>query len=162
MLRVTTIHASSAANTAAYYTQYLTAAPGEVPGVWSGGRRPVSACRAPSRRSRWSCCCRAVTPYRGHRSAASLSIVSPVMVGWCKAVSGFDATFSAPKSLSVWWGLTGDRRLLEAHDVAVDGSARASGAVRVDDADPPRWWPVASGHGRVDDGDVPPDDVAGR
>ena len=37
-----------------------------------------------------------------------------------KAVSGFDATFSAPKSLSVWWGLTGDRRLLEAHDVAVN------------------------------------------
>jgi conjugative relaxase-like TrwC/TraI family protein len=37
-----------------------------------------------------------------------------------RAVSGFDATFSAPKSLSVWWGLTGDRRLLEAHDVAVN------------------------------------------
>ena len=36
-----------------------------------------------------------------------------------KAVSGFDATFSAPKSLSVWWALTGDHRLLEAHDVAV-------------------------------------------
>ena len=36
MLRVTTLHASSAAATAAYYAQYLTAAPGEVPGVWSG------------------------------------------------------------------------------------------------------------------------------
>ena len=36
-----------------------------------------------------------------------------------KAVAGFDATFSAPKSLSVWWALTGDQRLLEAHDVAV-------------------------------------------
>ncbi len=36
-----------------------------------------------------------------------------------RAVSGFDATFSAPKSLSVWWALTGDMRLLEAHDVAV-------------------------------------------
>ena len=35
------------------------------------------------------------------------------------AVSGFDATFSAPKSLSVWWALTGDHRLLEAHDIAV-------------------------------------------
>ena len=79
-----------------------------------------------------------------------------------QAVSGFDATFSAPKSLSVWWALTGDHRLLEAHDVAVDRGARASGAVRVDDPDPPRWWPAASGHGRVDDGDVPPDDVAGR
>ena len=36
-----------------------------------------------------------------------------------RAVAGFDATFSAPKSLSVWWALTGDHRLLEAHDVAV-------------------------------------------
>ena len=36
MLRVTTLHAASAAATAAYYAQYLTAAPGEVPGVWSG------------------------------------------------------------------------------------------------------------------------------
>ncbi len=36
-----------------------------------------------------------------------------------RAVSGFDATFSAPKALSVWWALTGDARLLEAHDVAV-------------------------------------------
>jgi conjugative relaxase-like TrwC/TraI family protein len=33
-----------------------------------------------------------------------------------RAVAWFDATFSAPKSLSVWWALTGDDRLLEAHD----------------------------------------------
>ena len=79
-----------------------------------------------------------------------------------RAVSGFDATFSAPKSLSVWWALTGDHRLLEAHDVAVDGGAGASGAVRVDDPDPLQRRPPASGHERVDDGDVPPDDVAGR
>jgi hypothetical protein len=36
MLRVTTLHTSSAAATAAYYADYLTAAPGEVPGRWSG------------------------------------------------------------------------------------------------------------------------------
>jgi conjugative relaxase-like TrwC/TraI family protein len=35
------------------------------------------------------------------------------------AVAGFDATFSAPKSLSVWWALTGDEGLLDAHDTAV-------------------------------------------
>ena len=34
-------------------------------------------------------------------------------------MAGFDATFSAPKSLSVWWALTGDAGLLEAHDLAV-------------------------------------------
>ena len=36
-----------------------------------------------------------------------------------RAVAGFDATFSAPKSVSVWWALTGDPGLLEAHDLAV-------------------------------------------
>jgi conjugative relaxase-like TrwC/TraI family protein len=120
MLRVTTLHASSAANTAAYYTQYLTAAPGEVPGVWCGrqatalgvsgvveeeplelllsGRDPVSA-----------------TPL-GRELVDRVTRDGRVV----KAVSGFDATFSAPKSVSVWWGLTGDVRFLEAHDVAVN------------------------------------------
>ena len=36
MLRVTTLYASSATATAAYYTHYLAQAPGEEPGVWSG------------------------------------------------------------------------------------------------------------------------------
>jgi conjugative relaxase-like TrwC/TraI family protein len=36
-----------------------------------------------------------------------------------EAVAGFDATFSAPKTVSVWWGLTQDERILEAHDAAV-------------------------------------------
>ncbi len=36
-----------------------------------------------------------------------------------RAVSGFDATISAPKSLSAWWAVTGDQRLLDAHDTAV-------------------------------------------
>ena len=38
MLRVSTIRASSAGTSAKYYTRYLTGAPGEVPGVWSGGQ----------------------------------------------------------------------------------------------------------------------------
>ena len=122
MLRVTSLHASSAATTAAYYAQYLTAAPGEVPGVWSGrqaaglglsgtvdvealelllsGRDPVSG-----------------TPL-GRELLDRFTSDGRVI----KAVSGFDATFSAPKSLSVWWALTGDRRLLEAHDVAVSAA----------------------------------------
>ena len=36
MLRVTTLYASSAAASAGYYTQYLTDAPGEQPGIWCG------------------------------------------------------------------------------------------------------------------------------
>ena len=37
-----------------------------------------------------------------------------------KAVAGYDATLSAPKSLSVLWALTGDEGFAECHDVAVD------------------------------------------
>ena len=44
MLRVTTLHASSAAATACYYAQYLTQAPGEEPG-----------CGPADRPSRWAC-----------------------------------------------------------------------------------------------------------
>ena len=46
-------------------------------------------------------------------------------------MAGFDATLSAPKSLSVWWALTGDEGLAECHDVAVRGGRRrSSGSVR--------------------------------
>ena len=122
MLRVTTLHASSARATAEYYAKYLTAAPGEVPGEWSGrqaaglglsgtvdvealelllsGRDPVSG-----------------TPL-GRELLDRYTADGRVV----RAVSGFDATFSAPKSLSVWWALTGDDRLLEAHDVAVSAA----------------------------------------
>jgi hypothetical protein len=36
-----------------------------------------------------------------------------------RAVAGFDCTFSAPKSVSILWALTGDAGVVEAHDVAV-------------------------------------------
>ena len=87
-------------------------------------RRPGSACPARSTSRRWSCCCRAVTRFRGHRWGASCSTGTRPTVGWCGRCPGFDATFSAPKSLSVWWALTGDHRLLDAHDVAVTAALR--------------------------------------
>ena len=162
MLSVETLHASSAAVTAAYYAKYLTAAPGEVPGVWSGrqaaglglsgtvdvealelllsGRDPVSGTRLGGE---------LVDRYRANGKAI-------------QAVSGFDATFSAPKSVSVWWALTGDDRLLRGARRGGGGGAGASGAVRVDDAHPIERRPPPSRHARVDDGDVSSDDVAGR
>lgn len=119
MLRVTTLHASTAAATAAYYAKYLTDAPGERPGIWSGrqatglgltgdvtvdqlelllsGRNPQSA-----------------TPL-GRELLDRYTATGQAV----RAVSGFDATFSAPKSVSVLWAVTGDQRLLDAHDTAV-------------------------------------------
>jgi hypothetical protein len=72
MLRVTTLYASSASTTAAFYTHYLAQAPGEEPGVWSGreaadlglaGRvdaddlEAVLEGRDPQRGHRWATCC---------------------------------------------------------------------------------------------------------
>ena len=78
-----------------------------------------------------------------------------------RAVAGFDATFSAPKSLCVWWALTGDDRLLAAHDAAVTGALEhlerfgSTTRVRVDGR---RLHPDTP---RVDDRLVPAVDVAG-
>ena len=119
MLRVTTLHASSASATADYYARYLTAAPGEEPGVWCGrqaanlglsGRVEVDALES---------LLSGRDPTTGTPLGRELLDRYTTDGRLVRAVSGFDATFSAPKSLSVWWALTGDSRLLEAHDVAV-------------------------------------------
>lgn len=123
MLRVTTIYASHAGASAEYYADYLTQAPGEVPGVWTGkqadtlglagevthddllalleGRDPVSGTQLGRRFSD-----------RQMKNSEHIE----------KAVAGFDATFSAPKSISVLWALTQDERFLEAHDIAVSAA----------------------------------------
>ncbi len=78
-----------------------------------------------------------------------------------KAVSGFDATFSAPKSVSVLWALTGDERFLEAHDVAVAAALNhleRFGSTTRKRCNGGRLHP---GHQRVDGRRVPPDDVTG-
>ena len=123
MLRVTTLHASSATATAAYHAQYLTVAPGEVPGVWSGrhsagldlsGRVEVDALEM-----HW----RALTQRLGRRWVASCWTGTRPMVGWCGRCRG-SMRRSRPKSLSVSWALIGDQHLLDAHGVAV-GAALA-------------------------------------
>ena len=123
MLRVTTIYASHAGASADYYAKYLTQAPGEVAGVWTGkqadafglagdvthedllalleGRDPVSGTQLGRRFS--------------DRKMKNSKDVE-------KAVAGFDATFSAPKSISVLWALTQDEQFLEAHDIAVSAA----------------------------------------
>lgn len=119
MLRVMTLYASSAAATAKYYTRYLTDAPGEVPGQWSGKQADLLG-------------------LAGSVSTEALGLllsghdpVSGVLLGYplvdrtlangkvIRAVAGFDATFSAPKSVRVLWALTGDSGFAECHDVAV-------------------------------------------
>jgi conjugative relaxase-like TrwC/TraI family protein len=119
VLRVTTLYASSAGASAAYYTRYLAGAPAEEPGVWSGRQAAELGLVDRVEADDLQAVLEGLDPVRGtvlgspwrDRTLSSGKVV--------RAVAGFDATFSAPKSLSVWWALTGDPGLLAAHDVAV-------------------------------------------
>ena len=119
MIRVTTLYASTAASTAKYYTRYLTDAPGELPGQWAGKQADLLGLNG------------TVTTEALERLLSGRDPVRDVELGFAlkdrtlangktiRAVAGFDATVSAPKSLSVLWALTGDVGFAEAHDVAV-------------------------------------------
>jgi conjugative relaxase-like TrwC/TraI family protein len=121
MLRVSTLYASSAAATAAYYTRYLTEAPGEQHGVWSGRQAAGLGLSGVVTGDQLELLLQGCDPSTGSGLGRELLDRVRTDGSVVRAVSGFDATFSAPKSLSVWWALTGDVRLLEAHDVAVAG-----------------------------------------
>lgn len=118
MLRVRTLYACSAAETARYYTRYLDE-PDEEPGRWRGGEAAALGLAGTVDTDQLE------TLLSGHDPTTGAQLGSPLVDRFkaggtrIKAVAGYDATFSAPKSLSVWWALTGDPGLLEAHDVAV-------------------------------------------
>jgi conjugative relaxase-like TrwC/TraI family protein len=122
MLRVTTIYASSAASAAAYYTKYLAESPGEVPGVWTGKQASALGLAGDVRGEDLQALLEGRDPVRGTPLGRPLTDRTRTDGTVVRAVAGFDATFSAPKSLSVLWALTQDRRLLEAHDVAVQAA----------------------------------------
>jgi conjugative relaxase-like TrwC/TraI family protein len=124
MLRVTTIHASSAAATAAYYAEYLTAAPGEAPGRWSGEQARLLGLSGTVDVDSLQALLEGRDPVTGRQLGHRLTDRIDSKGRVIRAVSGFDATFSAPKSLSVLWALTQDPRLLVAHDTAVNATLR--------------------------------------
>jgi len=119
MMRVTTLYASSAASSAAYYTKYLTQAPGEVPGVWMGAQADALGLVGNVDGDQLQALLAGLDPVTGRSLGRALTDRTTSDGRVVKAVAGFDATVSAPKSLSVLWALTGDDRLLECHDVAV-------------------------------------------
>jgi conjugative relaxase-like TrwC/TraI family protein len=119
VLRVTTLYASSAVASAVYYTRYLAGAPGEEPGVWSGRQAAELGLDGRVEADQLEAVLEGRDPMLGTPLGNVLRDRTMGDGRVVRAVAGFDATFSAPKSLSVWWALTGDRGLLEAHDVAV-------------------------------------------
>jgi conjugative relaxase-like TrwC/TraI family protein len=118
-MRVTTLYASSAASSAAYYTKYLTAAPGEAPGVWMGAQADKLGLVGTVDGEQLQALLAGLDPVSGRGLGRALTDRTTSDGRVVKAVAGFDATVSAPKSLSVLWALTGDDRLLDCHDVAV-------------------------------------------
>lgn len=119
MIRVTTIYAASAGASARYYTGYLTQEEGELPGRWAG--RQASAFGLAGEVST-----EALESLLSGRHPITDQIVGRELLdrvdrhgNVTKAVAGYDATFSAPKSVSVLWALTGDDGLAECHDRAV-------------------------------------------
>ncbi len=119
MLRVTTLYASSATATAKYYTRYLARAPGEVDGVWTGNQADSLGLSGSVSVEALELLLEGRDPVRGTRLGYPLADRTLTHGRVVRAVAGFDATFSAPKSLSVLWALTQDPRLLAAHDAAV-------------------------------------------
>jgi conjugative relaxase-like TrwC/TraI family protein len=119
MLRVTTLYASSAVATAAYYTRYLAQAPGEEPGMWSGRQAEALGLGGQVEADDLQRLLEGRDPGSGTPLGSALADRTTGSGSVVRAVAGFDATFSAPKSVSVWWALTGDPGLLAAHDLAV-------------------------------------------
>jgi conjugative relaxase-like TrwC/TraI family protein len=119
MLRVTTLYASTAGATAAYYTKYLTRAEGQQPGRWTGQQADRLGLSGEVTTEALQALLEGRDPISGSRLGYPLEDRYTASGRVIRAVAGFDATLSAPKSLSVWWALTADERLAECHDTAV-------------------------------------------
>ncbi|MEZ5218547.1 MAG: MobF family relaxase [Ilumatobacteraceae bacterium] len=103
-------------------TRYLTEAPGEIPGTWRGQQATGLGLAGEVTADDLLAILEGRDPRSGTRLGRAFKDRQLANGTIVKAVAGFDATFSAPKSLSVLWALTRDTRLLEAHDVAVNAA----------------------------------------
>jgi conjugative relaxase-like TrwC/TraI family protein len=119
MLRVTTIHASTAAPSARYYTRYLADDGPDGEGHWLGQQADGLGLTGSVSTDDLEALLSGRDPVTGTQLGAPLVDRVDAKGRLIHAVAGFDATFSAPKSVSVWWGLTGDPGLLDAHNTAV-------------------------------------------
>ncbi len=104
-----------------YLTDYLTKAKGERPGQWIG--RGAASLALIGEVYPWHLEGR--HPYDPVQLGAAFTTRYTRYGKKVSSVIGFDPTFSAPKSVSVWWALTGDEGIAECHDVAVAAAMEA-------------------------------------
>jgi conjugative relaxase-like TrwC/TraI family protein len=126
MLRVRTIYASGAGEAARYYAGYADyldpEASHEAPGQWAGRQADGLGLSGPVTQDQLE------QLLSGHDPITRTHLGDPFRDKITKhgtlirAVGGYDATFSAPKSVSLWWGLTGDQGVLDAHNIAVQAA----------------------------------------
>ena len=123
MLRVRTIYASGAVAAAAYYAGYAhyldPDSTHEVPGHWAGRQAPGLGLSGTVDQDQLEALLSGHDPSTGTRSGDPFRDKVTKHGKLLRAVSGYDATFSAPKSVSLWWGLTGEAGVLDAHNLAV-------------------------------------------
>jgi conjugative relaxase-like TrwC/TraI family protein len=119
VLRVTTIYANTAGASARYYTRYLADDGPDGEGQWLGRQADELGLSGTVATGDLEALLSGHDPVTGTRLGRALVDRYDSKGRLIPAVAGFDATFSAPKSVSVWWGLTGDPGVVEAHDVAV-------------------------------------------
>jgi conjugative relaxase-like TrwC/TraI family protein len=121
VLRVTTIYANTAGASARYYTRYLAEDGPDGEGRWLGRQAAGLGLSGTVATEDLEALLSGRDPVTGRQLGRALVDRYDTKGRLIPAVAGFDATFSAPKSVSVWWGLTGDPGVVEAHDVAVRG-----------------------------------------
>jgi conjugative relaxase-like TrwC/TraI family protein len=119
VLRVTTIHANTAGASARYYTRYLADEGPDGQGHWLGRQADGLGLSGSVSTDDLEALLSGHDPATGTQLGRAFVDRYNTKGKLIPAVAGFDGTFSAPKSLSVWWGLAGDPGLLEAHDGAV-------------------------------------------
>jgi conjugative relaxase-like TrwC/TraI family protein len=119
VLRVTTIYANTAGASARYYTRYLADDGPDGEGRWLGRQATALGLSGTVATEDLEALLSGHDPMTGARLGRALVDRYDTKGRVIRAVAGFDATFSAPKSVSVWWALTGDPGLVETHDLAV-------------------------------------------
>ncbi|MDJ0771314.1 MAG: MobF family relaxase [Ilumatobacter sp.] len=129
------IHHGASRAVVKYLDEYLTKARGEPPGRWMG--RGAALLGRYDEVDSWDFqrILEGHHPRTGERLGGEFTTRYRKDGKAVSSVIGFDPTFSAPKSLSVWWALTGDEGLAECHDVAVaaamDAIERRAATTRV-------------------------------
>jgi conjugative relaxase-like TrwC/TraI family protein len=108
-----------------YLDAYLNRARGELPGRWMGRGAMSIGLSGTVDPDHFVRVLEGQHPFEQERLGAEFTTRYTPGGKAVSSVIGFDPTFSAPKSLSVWWALTGDEGLAECHDVAVTAAVEA-------------------------------------